>query len=55
MESIANLIFSFPCRSLGNGKYEIVKDVHWSDFIAKKIKESEKELMEERNLIVGLL
>jgi malate dehydrogenase len=50
-----DLIFSFPCRSLGHGKYEIVKNVQWSDFIAKKIRESEKELIEEKNLVVGLL
>lgn len=50
-----DIIFSFPCRSLSNGKYEIVKDVSWTDFIAKKVKESEKELLEEKSLVATLL
>lgn len=50
-----DLMFSFPCRSLGHGKYEIVKNVSLTDFIAKKIKESEKELLEEKNLVTDLL
>jgi malate dehydrogenase len=44
----SNLIFSFPCRSSGDGNYEIVPDVAWDDFLQKKIKETEKELLEER-------
>lgn len=46
-----NLIFSFPCRSKGDGKWEIVKDVPLNPFLSKKIKETEKELMEERELV----
>lgn len=48
-----DLIFSFPCRSKGGGKVEIVKDVHWNDFLREKIKASEKELIEERNFAIG--
>lgn len=46
-----NLIFSFPCRSKGDGSYEIVKDVPWDSFLRDKIKKSESELLEERNLV----
>jgi malate dehydrogenase len=50
-----NLIFSFPCRSKGDGHIEIVKDVPWNDFLKEKIRLSEKELLEERALIANLL
>ncbi len=50
-----DLIFSFPCRSNGEGKVEIVKDVPWDAFLKSKIALSEKELLEERELIAGLL
>lgn len=50
-----NLIFSFPCISKGDGKIEIVKDLHWDSFLEEKIRLSEKELIEERMLIADLL
>jgi malate dehydrogenase len=50
-----DLIFSFPCRSNGEGKVEIVKDVPWDDFLKRKITLSEKELLEERDLVAHLL
>lgn len=50
-----NLFFSFPCRSTGDGDYEIVKDLPWNDFLSNKIKLSEKELQEERALVVNIL
>lgn len=46
-----NLVFSFPCRSNGDGNYEIVKDLKWTEFLKYKIKLSEKELLEEREMI----
>ncbi len=49
------LIFSFPCRSKGNGKIEIVKDLKWDNFLKEKIALTEKELIEERELVKGLL
>ncbi len=49
------LIFSFPCRSHGNGKIEIVKNVPWDDFLKKKIALTEKELIEEREMVKNLL
>ncbi len=49
------LVFSFPCRCKGNGKVEIVKNVPWDQFLKDKIALSEKELLEERELIAHLL
>lgn len=46
-----NLIFSFPCRTKNDGSLEIVKNVPWDDFLKKKISASEKELIEERDLV----
>lgn len=49
------LIFSFPCRSKGDGDYEIVKGLTWDNFIKNKIRASEKELLEEQQLVSGIL
>jgi malate dehydrogenase len=46
-----NLIFSFPCRSRGDGSYEIVSGIDWNEFLEEKIRISEKELIEERETI----
>ena len=46
-----NLVFSFPCRSKGDGDYEIVADVPLNDFLKRRIDLTEKELIEERELI----
>lgn len=48
-----DLIFSFPCRSDGEGNLEIIADVPWDDFLAKKIAATEKELQEEREATLG--
>jgi malate dehydrogenase len=50
-----DLIFSFPCRSKGDGKVEIVKNVPWDPFLKSKIALTEKELLEEKELIAHLL
>jgi malate dehydrogenase len=49
------IVFSFPCRSLGEGKVEIVEGLAWDDFLKQKIALSEKELLEEREMIKQLL
>lgn len=49
------LIFSFPCISKGGGDYEIVKGIVWDDFLKEKIIASEKELLEERDLVQSKL
>ncbi|MBA3957763.1 MAG: malate dehydrogenase [Parachlamydiaceae bacterium] len=48
------LFFSFPCRSKGDGNYEIVSGLSWDEFLTKKIRASEQELIEERTLIQHL-
>ncbi len=48
------LIFSFPLESFDGG-LGIIPDLSWNAFIEKKIKETEKELMDERDLVRDLL
>ncbi len=50
-----DLFFSFPCRSKGDGRVEVVKNVPWDPFLEKMIRLSEKELTEERAMIAHLL
>ncbi len=45
------LVFSFPCRTLVNGKVEIVRNVPWDSWLKEKIALTEKELLEERSCI----
>ena len=49
------LVFSFPCRSKGRGDFEIVQGVEIDSFLKEKLQITQKELMEERDLIRGLL
>lgn len=49
------LIFSFPIRSLGNGDYEVVKNLKLSDFARGKIKKTTEELVAERDVVKDLL
>lgn len=51
----AGLIFSFPCRSDGMGKWEVVKGLKQSEFLKKKIGETVKELVEERDVVKAML
>lgn len=51
----SDLIFSFPCRSQGAFQYEIVPGLNWDPFIQEQISTTEKELLEERDLITPLL
>lgn len=50
-----NLIFGFPCRSKGDGDYEIIPDVPWDFFIKEKIAITQKELIFERECVQDLL
>jgi malate dehydrogenase len=50
-----DLIFSFPCRCSGNGDVEIVKNVPWDPFLESKIAITQKELLEEREMVAHLL
>lgn len=49
------IVYSFPCRSKGNGAVEIVSDLELDPFIKGKMALTEKELLEERDLIRHLL
>lgn len=49
------LVFSFPCRSQGKGDSEIVPGLQIDPFLKEKIALTQKELMEERDLVHGLL
>jgi len=46
-----NLIFGFPCRSEGDGNFEIVPDIPLDYFIKEKIAITQKELISERECI----
>jgi len=50
-----DLIFSFPCITSESGKISIVKDVKINSFLEEKIKLTEKELKEERDMVSHLL
>ncbi|HSX11711.1 MAG TPA: malate dehydrogenase [Chlamydiales bacterium] len=49
------LVFSFPCRSQGRGDVEIVSGLILNSFLKEKIAITQKELVEERELVRGLL
>jgi malate dehydrogenase len=49
------LIFSFPCLSQGDGKIDIVKGLVWDKYLQEKIHLVEKELLEERDAVKGLI
>jgi malate dehydrogenase len=50
-----NLVFSFPCRLTSDGEYQIVKDIPWDSFLKAKIKATEQELLEERQLTINMV
>ena len=50
-----NMIFSFPCRSEGDGHYHIIPDVPWNGWLQEKIQLSEKELLEEKSTVGDLV
>lgn len=47
-----DLVFSFPCRLNNHGEVEIVPGLDWDPFLTEKIKASERELLEERKIIL---
>lgn len=50
-----DLIFSFPCRSRGDGDWEIATGITWSDTLKAKIAKTEAELKEERTVVREML
>lgn len=49
------LIFSFPCRSKGDGSYEVVAGLPWDDFLKERISLTQTELLEERECVDEML
>ncbi|KAJ0725512.1 Malate dehydrogenase [NADP] [Helianthus annuus] len=48
------IVFSMTCRSKGDGDYELVKDVIFDDYLWKRIKKSEDELLAEKKCVAHL-
>lgn len=46
-----DLIFSFPCRTKKNGEWEFVPNIPINSSLKEKLKRTEKELIEERDLV----
>lgn len=46
-----DLIFSFPCRTKKDGSWEIVPGIPVNTSLKEKLKRTEKELVEERDLV----
>lgn len=47
----SDLVFSFPCISAGDRGCKVVDNIRWNRFLEEKIRASEKELKEERDLV----
>jgi malate dehydrogenase len=50
-----NLIFGFPCRSKGDGNYEIISDLSLDFFVKEKIAITQGELISERECVRNYL
>jgi malate dehydrogenase (NADP+) len=48
------IVFSMPCRSKGDGSYEIVEGLEINDWLREKIKASEEELTKEADCVSHL-
>lgn len=45
-----NLVFSFPCRSKGEGEWEIVPGLNSNPFLDERLSATQQELIEERQI-----
>ncbi|XP_028782522.1 malate dehydrogenase [NADP], chloroplastic isoform X2 [Neltuma alba] len=50
-----DIVFSMPCRSKGNGDYELVKDVIIDDYLRQRITKTEAELLAEKRCVAHLI
>lgn len=50
-----DLVFSFPCKSQGKGDWSIAHGLTLDDFLKEKLEVTQKELIEERDLVSHLL
>eukprot|EP00252_Welwitschia_mirabilis_P000287 TRINITY_DN1031_c0_g1_i1.p1 TRINITY_DN1031_c0_g1~~TRINITY_DN1031_c0_g1_i1.p1 ORF type:complete len:446 (-),score=114.74 TRINITY_DN1031_c0_g1_i1:543-1880(-) len=49
-----DLVFSMPCRSKGDGDYELVADVIIDGYLRERIKKTEAELLAEKRCVAHL-
>lgn len=49
------LVFSFPCQTLKNGEVVSVAGLEMPEFLVTKLKASERELLDERDLVRSLI
>jgi len=49
------LVFSLPCRVDSNGIYHIVDDLKLDEFVLKRIKDNEQELLDEAQMVAEFL
>ncbi|CAH9077159.1 unnamed protein product [Cuscuta europaea] len=49
-----DIVFSMPCRSKGDGDYELVKEVIIDDYLRGRIKKTEAELLAEKKCVAHL-
>ncbi|KAB1211041.1 Malate dehydrogenase [NADP], chloroplastic [Morella rubra] len=49
-----DIVFSMPCRSKGDGDYELVKDVIFDEYLLKRITKTEAELLAEKRCVAHL-
>ncbi|KAI9098436.1 hypothetical protein K1719_025061 [Acacia pycnantha] len=49
-----DIVFSMPCRSKGDGDYELVKDVIFDDYLRQRIAKTEAELLAEKRCVAHL-
>ncbi|KAG2489119.1 hypothetical protein HYH03_012345 [Edaphochlamys debaryana] len=49
------LIFSFPCRSKGDGDYEIIQDFLVDEYLRSKLRATEDELQKEKECVSHLI
>ncbi|KAG0612388.1 hypothetical protein M758_6G023500 [Ceratodon purpureus] len=49
-----DIIFSMPCRSTGDGNWELVTDCEIDDYLYERIKKSEDELVAEKKCVAHL-
>lgn len=50
-----DLIYSMPCRSTGDGNWELVTDCEMDDYLYERIKKSEDELLAEKKCVAHLI
>ncbi|CAN1238568.1 Malate dehydrogenase [NADP], chloroplastic [Linum grandiflorum] len=49
-----DIVFSMPCRSKGDGDYELVKEIQFDDYLRSRIAKTEAELVAEKRCVAHL-